>query len=242
MLIVFCEECGKKYTVDPNKIKGEKANFKCTSCGNIIIVKKPDTLMEKDSTETSGSLSSEKVDTLSHEDSEPSGRHENRIPATASSLKKYSYGLRRRMIVVCIFVPVFLAFVSGFFYLFQLRKIESSVTATKIRNDHHIKKDGDLVAALGECQRQAIDSIEQIKRVFTVIWAFSMLSIIGTVSFYCYRLTERIRYLAETAERISLGELDAQIDLRSNDEIGKLGESLNRLRDSVYLALERLRR
>lgn len=41
-MIVICEECGKKYRIDPEKIKGETARFKCRSCSHMIIVdKKP---------------------------------------------------------------------------------------------------------------------------------------------------------------------------------------------------------
>jgi methyl-accepting chemotaxis protein len=40
-MIVICEECGKKYKIDLNKIQGTRANFKCSSCDHIIMVKKP---------------------------------------------------------------------------------------------------------------------------------------------------------------------------------------------------------
>ena len=39
-MIVICEECGKKYKIDPTKIKGEQARFKCKACSHIITVKK----------------------------------------------------------------------------------------------------------------------------------------------------------------------------------------------------------
>ncbi len=38
-MIVICEECGKKYKIDPAKIKGEQARFKCKTCSHIITVK-----------------------------------------------------------------------------------------------------------------------------------------------------------------------------------------------------------
>ena len=39
-MIVICEECGKKYKIDPAKIKGEQARFKCKACSHIITVRK----------------------------------------------------------------------------------------------------------------------------------------------------------------------------------------------------------
>ncbi|GEM_PF-786708 len=39
-MVVFCEECGKKYKVDDSMIVGKNARCKCKSCGHIIEVKK----------------------------------------------------------------------------------------------------------------------------------------------------------------------------------------------------------
>ena len=41
-MIVICEECGKKYRIDPTKIKGKAASFKCRACSYLILVSKPD--------------------------------------------------------------------------------------------------------------------------------------------------------------------------------------------------------
>ena len=41
-MIVICEECGKKYQIDPGKIRGKQARFKCKSCGNVVAVTKPE--------------------------------------------------------------------------------------------------------------------------------------------------------------------------------------------------------
>jgi predicted Zn finger-like uncharacterized protein len=40
-MITTCEGCSKKYRIDPEKIKGDSARFKCNSCGQIITVWKP---------------------------------------------------------------------------------------------------------------------------------------------------------------------------------------------------------
>ncbi|MGD2038245.1 MAG: zinc-ribbon domain-containing protein, partial [Desulfobacterales bacterium] len=40
-MIVICEECGKKYRIDPSKIKGAAARFKCRVCTHMIMVSKP---------------------------------------------------------------------------------------------------------------------------------------------------------------------------------------------------------
>lgn len=47
--------------------------------------------------------------------------------------------------------------------------------------------------------------------------------------------------LARVADRMSLGDLDAKIELGRRDEIGLLGESLSRMQASLRAAMERLR-
>lgn len=47
--------------------------------------------------------------------------------------------------------------------------------------------------------------------------------------------------LAKVADRMSLGDLDAKIELGRKDEIGLLGESLSRMQASLRAAMERLR-
>jgi HAMP domain-containing protein len=62
------------------------------------------------------------------------------------------------------------------------------------------------------------------------------------VAFYGQRLTSRIRSLTDVAERISVGEMDAEIRVESKDEIGDLAEAIGRMQESIRLSIERLRR
>ncbi len=59
---------------------------------------------------------------------------------------------------------------------------------------------------------------------------------------YGYRLTRKIQYLTDVADRISVGDMEAEIDIRSNDEIGSLGDAISRMQDSLRFSIERLRR
>jgi predicted Zn finger-like uncharacterized protein len=61
------------------------------------------------------------------------------------------------------------------------------------------------------------------------------------VFFYGRKVTGNIRRLSEVADRISVGELDAEIDVKSKDEIGELAEAISRMQDSLRLSIERLR-
>jgi len=51
-MLVFCEECGRKYLLDPEEIEGTETRFKCESCNHLIVAKKPeDTLKDPTPTE-----------------------------------------------------------------------------------------------------------------------------------------------------------------------------------------------
>ncbi len=65
---------------------------------------------------------------------------------------------------------------------------------------------------------------------------------VGAAAVISQRLTQPIIQLTEAADRISLGELDVAITTSTGDEIGKLAESLERMRTSLKQAIERLRR
>jgi HAMP domain-containing protein len=54
-------------------------------------------------------------------------------------------------------------------------------------------------------------------------------------------ITRPIAHLVEVADRISLGELDAEIDVAGTNEVGQLAESLRRMQTSLRSAIERLR-
>lgn len=54
-------------------------------------------------------------------------------------------------------------------------------------------------------------------------------------------ITRPISHLAEVADRMSLGDLDVEIDVTGNNEVGQLAESLRRMQASLRSAIERLR-
>jgi methyl-accepting chemotaxis protein len=54
-------------------------------------------------------------------------------------------------------------------------------------------------------------------------------------------ITRRVARLVAVADRISLGDLDAAVDVRGTDELGELAESFERMQTSLQAAIERLR-
>jgi len=62
------------------------------------------------------------------------------------------------------------------------------------------------------------------------------------VALYGYKLTAKIKYLTDVTDRISVGDLDAEITgIKSRDEIGELANAIGRMQESIRLAIKRLR-
>jgi len=82
----------------------------------------------------------------------------------------------------------------------------------------------------------------QIRNI-NIIVLIAVIIIIGLcILIYGYRLTRSITYLTEAADRISVGDLEAEIEIRSKDEIGNLADAISRMQDSLRVSIERLRR
>jgi HAMP domain-containing protein len=56
------------------------------------------------------------------------------------------------------------------------------------------------------------------------------------------RITKQMIYLTDAAEKISMGDLESIVRLDAKDEIGDLANAIERLRESLKAAIERLRR
>jgi methyl-accepting chemotaxis protein len=78
-------------------------------------------------------------------------------------------------------------------------------------------------------------------RLFGVLALLVALGTIVGVTIISRNFTRPIAQLTSVADRISLGELDAQIDIHRQDEIGDLADSLSRMQTSLQAAVERLR-
>jgi methyl-accepting chemotaxis protein len=75
----------------------------------------------------------------------------------------------------------------------------------------------------------------------SIMFGFLMIVTVGFIFWMLRRSMRPLEHLAQTANAISTGEgLDQQIKLASNDEIGQMAKSLNRLRSSLQAAMARL--
>ena len=91
-------------------------------------------------------------------------------------------------------------------------------------------------------ESRAEDETKRTQMITLIILGGTLLLIGLIVSIYGHRLTSKIKSLTDVAERISIGDLDIEVEARSRDEIGGLAEAISRMQDSIRLSIERLRR
>lgn len=96
---------------------------------------------------------------------------------------------------------------------------------------------GDLNNDFDERSASATRQMQVVGGVVVIGIALSLL-----LAFVVSRsITRPISRLAEVADRMSLGELDVEIDVQGSNEVGLLAESLRRMQASLRSAIERLR-
>jgi predicted Zn finger-like uncharacterized protein len=397
-MIVICEECGKKYQIDPSKIKGKAARFKCKSCNHVIEVLKPEEKPPKPAyppppvEEPSADVAEEKPPAPEPEKKEePPKKKERKKKAQKEKIKKEKdlkeggpklkrLGLRGKMVILFLLIPIIVIVAAGALYLRQLNSLtslianESSRVVTRMAEDaisstsRSVAKQCNLyIISHPELRKTEYDQDPEFRKVavqkvgkkgYTALyelpdssgvwrtWAHANSKIIGIdmsnlkkllgknfpgfwrvyigveggkeskgyytwqdkdgsvrdkfmvctpvegtryiiaattyldeftmpikdmearakeqavktrntifailagtiiligviVSLYGHSLTGRIKSLTNTADRISVGELDAEIEIKSKDEIGDLAEAISRMQESIRLSIERLRR
>jgi HAMP domain-containing protein len=83
---------------------------------------------------------------------------------------------------------------------------------------------------------------EKTRLITFAILGGTLLLIGIIVSIYGHRLTGKIKSLTDVTERISIGDLEIEVETTSRDEIGELAEAISRMQESIRLSIERLRR
>jgi len=86
---------------------------------------------------------------------------------------------------------------------------------------------------------EALKGVQQFSLILLVVTIF-IVSIIAWL--FARALVKPIMTLTDIAERMSLGELDIKVDVKSKDEIGLLAQAVERMRISLNMAMSRLRR
>jgi HAMP domain-containing protein len=131
-MIVICEECGKKYQVDPSRIKGSGAKAKCIACGNMMTIPKPET----NHVEPSPTLQpTREIQARKREPSPPSEEHppapreeKPEVKQEVSKAKKKGMGLRFKIFILFFLLPILLFVGAAYLYLWQLENLSALIT------------------------------------------------------------------------------------------------------------------
>lgn len=100
----------------------------------------------------------------------------------------------------------------------------------------------EFTAPMARLERESKATAKAESLRNAIIMAIIIAAISIVVFIFGGRLASNIRYLSEMTDRVSLGELDVAIEVRSRDELAVLTESISRLQQSVKLSIQRLRK
>jgi methyl-accepting chemotaxis protein len=98
------------------------------------------------------------------------------------------------------------------------------------------------VLALVQEEQELFEALNVIQNFALALLAATVLLAAACAWFSARALATPIMKLTDAAERMSLGDLDAKIDVHSRDEIGLLAQALGRMQTSLRMAMERLRK
>lgn len=183
-MIVICEECGKKYRIDPSKIKGAAARFKCRVCTHMIMVSKPQVAPAGSSTVD---LSVSETATEPTDSGAPPAGPEIKLDRAAGeripvkpARKSGLMNLRSKMLLLFFFVPLLLMIGASLLYLWQFDKMAGLLTdeSTEIVNQMAEDKIADLSTAVAiQCRLYLLAHPELNKADFMNDMGFKTLAV-----------------------------------------------------------------
>ncbi|MEJ5359405.1 MAG: cache domain-containing protein [Desulfobacterales bacterium] len=96
--------------------------------------------------------------------------------------------------------------------------------------------------AIEQKEEEVFDLIREAM-IFAAALLAATVTLVLLVAFFASRaIVKPIRQLTEAAERISTGDLEVQIAVRSRNEIGELAAAIGRMQESIRIAIERMKR
>jgi nitrogen fixation/metabolism regulation signal transduction histidine kinase len=93
-----------------------------------------------------------------------------------------------------------------------------------------------------QIEKRYADQYERKFQAFYIVILLVLVVLLVVIYLYSRSVIGPIRQLSEVANKISMGELDAPIEVKTTGEVGVLAESIERMQTSVKAAIERLQR
>jgi predicted Zn finger-like uncharacterized protein len=131
-MIIICEECGKKYQIDPSRIKTAGAKAKCKACGNMMTIPKPET---KPVEPPPALRPTREIPAKGEEPPRPreeplskSKEEKPEVKEAVPKAKKKGMGLRFKIFILFFLFPIILFVGAGYLYLRQLENLSNLIT------------------------------------------------------------------------------------------------------------------
>ncbi len=188
-MIVICEECGKKYRIDPASIKGRAASFKCRICAQLIVVSKaalppPEPAAPKRASQPRATLESIST-TLDNGGATAVSETGAPRPETTESEIRWRhragwFGLQAKMLLLFLFLPMIFISGAGLFYLKQFEATTDFLTRESAKFIHQTaqEKISDISAAVAtQCKLYLLSHPELKKEGFSKDMGFKSLAV-----------------------------------------------------------------
>jgi two-component system phosphate regulon sensor histidine kinase PhoR len=122
--------------------------------------------------------------------------------------------------------------------------IEMLYLAKKITEPFHLETGfhDAAIIRLGVPLTQVNEIMDDIRSKIAIVSFIVLLIVIGIAMIVSKRIAHPIKEMAKIAGEIQSGNLDKRITVRSNDEFGKLAESLNNMVDKLNEDIAKLRK
>lgn len=188
-MIVICEACGKKYRIDPAKIKGRAASFKCRSCAHRIVVPKAPSSPSGPATPklasepraTPESIAATVDDGATTAISEAGAlRPKTWAPETQRPRRAGRFGLQAKMLVLFLFIPMIFMAGASLFYTWQIKATTELLTrdSTKFVTQMAEEKIAGIAAAVAmQCKLYLLSHPELKKEDFSKDIGFKSLAV-----------------------------------------------------------------
>jgi len=99
----------------------------------------------------------------------------------------------------------------------------------------------EFFGPINELEKTAVKQQSSIMFYILIVSIGLLLYMVIFSYIYARSMTKPILHLADVADRISVGDLDAEVNVKTSDEIMILAEAISRMQKSLKSAIVRLR-
>jgi HAMP domain-containing protein len=133
------------------------------------------------------------------------------------------------------------SFRDKYMYIAHVKGTDLLVAATTYI-DEFSKPAKSITATMNNLQKSYSGQYNRRFGLLIFVLAVVLIILLAVIYLYSFSVVRPIRYLSEVADKISMGDMNATVDIKAKGEIGLLAESIERMQTSVKAAIERLQK